>query len=546
MVEDKAIETEKVIDIIEEQFAELLNLPENVDMFSNIRIICSLEQQFMKIKDKDRNAIYIVIRLGSSSVVFNQAVLPITILALSEENKIELTRNLLLQYALKYNLNRVENDTIQQVYEAPNVVTNFEMLYSGFRSIISVSGVMVVSPNVNFFNVWNYYNVQAQTVDIYSLAQPVALNKQTTELYFDITQNVESLIESIGNYRIITLNDGGQNTSINVINTTLGQGLSFTVGVSTYIIWQSGAGWRNASGAGVTFNASTGIMAFTTTQTVSAISRQTYWVNFISMATSLQQGQYYMQYRLPSLPTYTTGKYYKYTGNSLVEQTNISEIGDNFLEVDLYRYKLDSSDIDQYFLQTPTYPNNFTNGTVYWYNNGEFMEMNVGGVTYLPLAGTIATIQNPVDTTLNGYYQYTGASGVYYGSYYYNGQILYISNGTIYVALSEEVPQLTASFGLVNSPNTQPFYNTNDFAQSTIRFGAVNLNISTFVMNNSQLINTIVDMITEQNGVNVDYQFMLGTQFKDGRTRYKPYRVVSVGMSQDLGQIPSLTLSFAE
>ena len=196
MIEDKSIDIESIIAIIQEQLQILVNEPENAELFANVRLVCSLEQQFMKIKDKDRHAIYIVVRVGSSSVVFGQSVLPITLMALTEENKIELTRNLLMQYAIRFNLQRVENETIQQVYEAPNVVSNFEAVYAGYRSVINVSGVFVISPHVNFYTLWYYQHMNVQTVDLFSSPKTLVFDttKMTEEEVFNtVRENLDIL-----------------------------------------------------------------------------------------------------------------------------------------------------------------------------------------------------------------------------------------------------------------------------------------------------------------------------------------------------------------
>ena len=126
-----------------------------------------------------------------------------------------------------------------------------------------------------------------------------------------------------------------------------------------------------------------------------------------------------------------------------------------------------------------------------------------------------------------------------------NGAYYYYDGTNLQWVLSEEPPSLSTSLGLVNSPDTQAFYNNNNFTETQVRFGAVSLNMTTFEMNNSALINMITDMICE-NEVGVNHPFWLVTAFKDGRARLKLYRCANIGISQELGQIPALALSFVE
>lgn len=545
MIEDKSIDLESIMNIIQSQLSVLVNLPENAELFAGVRLICSLEQQFMKIKDKDRHAIYIVVRLGASSVVFGQTVLPVTIMALTEENKIELTRNLLMQYALTFNLNRVNDDTIQQVYEAPNVISNFEAVYSGYRSVINVSGVFVVSPHVNFYNLWYYQNLAIETADLYSSPKTLVFN--TAMAHQDIDDIIDQLIPTNGTKTILQIGD--INISIYKLATTREIRLK-DIQHPMYSSTSVSSNWRYQSVNGATFTASDGVLRFddpTATVWLDDTTKAIWSQLFLDLpALKLANNQYYMQYRDPALPTYKAGKFYKWTGTAFVAVDDTTVIGDNYDEEDLY--VIDTSDLVQnsYYLQTPTYPVAFETGSVYWYINGEFLKMRMDGAKYIPNPSDMADPTQLTGADDAGYYIYTGDSQFYGDDYFQNGAVYYWDGTSLAITLPEQVPAFTISFGLVNSADTQAFYNTNDFTKSTIRFGAANINLTTFVLSTSPMIDKVIDMITERNGVSVNESFLLGVQFKDGRTRFKPSKLVTIGASQDLGQIPSLVLSFAE
>ena len=134
-----------------------MNAPENNGKYSGYNLILSKEQQFMKLKDKDPNALYIVVKFGAADVVFGQTVLPATITALTEQNRLDATYSLLYEYAQKYNLHRVNNETINQVYESPTVSSNFNPIYEGFRSIVTMSAAFVIGKNSNDYTVYYYY-----------------------------------------------------------------------------------------------------------------------------------------------------------------------------------------------------------------------------------------------------------------------------------------------------------------------------------------------------------------------------------------------------
>lgn len=159
MAENEVIELDfdEVLTLIQGQLYEYMNAPENKEKYKGYNLIMSKEQQFMKLKDKDPNALYIVVKFGAADVVFGQTVLPATITALTEQNRLDATYSLLYEYAQKYNLHRANNETINQVYESPTVSSNFNPIYEGFRSIITMSAAFVIGKNSNDYTVYYYY-----------------------------------------------------------------------------------------------------------------------------------------------------------------------------------------------------------------------------------------------------------------------------------------------------------------------------------------------------------------------------------------------------
>lgn len=154
---------DEIMALIQGQLLEYMNSEGNYERFKDYKIFLSREQQFMKVKDKDPNAIYIVVKFGSADVVFGQTVLPATITALSEQDRIETVTALLYEYAQKYNLQRVNDDTINQVYESPSVTTNFAPIYEGFRSVVAMSAAFVIGKNANDYKVYYYYTDDGKT-----------------------------------------------------------------------------------------------------------------------------------------------------------------------------------------------------------------------------------------------------------------------------------------------------------------------------------------------------------------------------------------------
>lgn len=156
------INYEEIIGLIRNELVEVMNASYNV--YKDYEIILSSEQQFIKTEELNPKAIYIVIKFGSATVTFGQSILPATITAMGEENRLNVARMLLSDFAETYNLVRAYDNTIQQVLEAPDVLSNFNVAQTGFRNLLSVDAVFVVSKNANFYTIYDFdYKVENAT-----------------------------------------------------------------------------------------------------------------------------------------------------------------------------------------------------------------------------------------------------------------------------------------------------------------------------------------------------------------------------------------------
>ena len=112
--------------------------------------ICD-EQIFAKKKDISPNHIYIVVKFGTASFDFGQALMPITINAVSEQNKLEVCQKLLFDLATEYTQKAPiegsgfpESDYVKQIWNTPNVINNFNEVNIGFRSLFYMTGVVLI------------------------------------------------------------------------------------------------------------------------------------------------------------------------------------------------------------------------------------------------------------------------------------------------------------------------------------------------------------------------------------------------------------------
>lgn len=125
----------------------------------NIKAIeVSDEQSFNKKRNEnkiDRGTIYIVAKFGSGSTNFGSSVTPITLLAIGTANKVKPAQLLLGVFASAWttkNLNQgledAEHNSLEisyasQVWNTPEVVTNFNEIDANYRNLFRVTGFII-------------------------------------------------------------------------------------------------------------------------------------------------------------------------------------------------------------------------------------------------------------------------------------------------------------------------------------------------------------------------------------------------------------------
>lgn len=152
---------DKMLKIIEKQFVSIM--ANDPDFYSQYKIVLSNEQQYIKNKDRDPKAIYIVVKFMAGSINYGQILYPVNFNALGEGNKLEVAQKLLLEYAQTYNLGEEEkwsetwkdnndvshtdNYIAKQVYTQPQVMSNFNAAWNEFRSLFFMTGTFLIGKN---------------------------------------------------------------------------------------------------------------------------------------------------------------------------------------------------------------------------------------------------------------------------------------------------------------------------------------------------------------------------------------------------------------
>ena len=185
------INYDEILQTIRYNLLELMNNDELSAMFEGYRIVVSNEQQYLNnAPNKDtKKTIYIVVKFGSAMTYFNQVALPLTITAMSEQNSCKICQKLLTEYAVKYSSEEFEKG-IQQIYESPSVLTNFNEVYTGFRSILSMTATFVILSGINLCSItYNY-------TDEKGVAQHEKVKTFTSNYHLDIVMDSQATYNS--------------------------------------------------------------------------------------------------------------------------------------------------------------------------------------------------------------------------------------------------------------------------------------------------------------------------------------------------------------
>lgn len=187
----------KVIECIGEQLQSVwyaLKQSGNQEILDTINTITRIDvsdEQSFNIKrgnsQLEKGALYIVVKFGNGPINYATSVAPISLLTLGTANKVRPAQLLLSVFSSTWttkNLNQdlqdgegnslEDADTKQmlQVWNTPEIVTNFNEVYSEFRNLFRVSGNIVFGPSAVRVGTLTYYwgtgSTDYETINIMS------------------------------------------------------------------------------------------------------------------------------------------------------------------------------------------------------------------------------------------------------------------------------------------------------------------------------------------------------------------------------------------
>lgn len=232
---NKKYNNDEILKLIEKQFIEIMR--DDYEYYKNHEIVLSNEQYYVDPEDrKEQNTIYIVVKFLPAEINYNQNIIPITITAVSEYNKIEVCQRLLLEYAQTYNLKPDEdqNGTVfSQTYTTPQVMSNFSEVYYGYRTLFYMSGAILLSYNANPETIYFLYedengNEQEQQIEAFSFNEDFTIQLDTQA--FTNTYGFTKSLAQVGTHTISFImrltDDDFCNLILDIVNKTAKDGIS--------------------------------------------------------------------------------------------------------------------------------------------------------------------------------------------------------------------------------------------------------------------------------------------------------------------------------
>ncbi len=118
--------------------------------FNDYNIEVYNEQDYAKNRSIKAKTMTVIVKFLSSTMVFNVKTQPIQMLVITEENSISVANTILTNFAEKYNFNVIsdENTYVKHMYATPAVLSNFNLIGIGLRTVLYVNTTLFILEDV--------------------------------------------------------------------------------------------------------------------------------------------------------------------------------------------------------------------------------------------------------------------------------------------------------------------------------------------------------------------------------------------------------------
>lgn len=189
---------------------------------SNFNFVVEKEQLFSKRSSLTPNTIYVVIKNLSNTITLGATTQPVQILILSEQNSLETTQLLFSTFAKKYNFYAENNNGtyVKHQYAEPVVLSNFNTISYGYRSILYLSTTLYIMENVIDVKDLTIDGISVEPLS-FSIAYAMSGNTQPIS-----NENLSTTVKSVAtlgvSLQLPMLNNYVDNNNNNLINKIVG------------------------------------------------------------------------------------------------------------------------------------------------------------------------------------------------------------------------------------------------------------------------------------------------------------------------------------
>lgn len=164
---------------------ELFDIQNDMKL-SNFNFEIEEEQSFVKRKDYNENTIYIVIKYLQDDKTVGADTQPVQFLILTEQNSLDVAKTIFDKFAESHNWKVVieNNEYIKQQYTSPVVLSNFNPVLYGYRSVMYMTSNLYVIKDLIDFDFIQIKGVRVKPINFtltYSM-NPNTQQKKTEEI----------------------------------------------------------------------------------------------------------------------------------------------------------------------------------------------------------------------------------------------------------------------------------------------------------------------------------------------------------------------------
>ena len=182
-----------------------LNFLKNDMGLDSFDLVVDTEQSIIKRKDLKPRTIYVLIKYNTSTMQLGAITQPVQIMILSEQDTLDTTRMLFSTFAQSYNWQPYDYEysdgngntlsgTMKQQYSEPVVLSNFNEIEYGYRSVLYISATLFIAEN---FADLKSLKIDGEEITVASFVMTYAMTpntQQTRSNYISTSvKNISSL-----------------------------------------------------------------------------------------------------------------------------------------------------------------------------------------------------------------------------------------------------------------------------------------------------------------------------------------------------------------